>query len=89
MRHALTRQPHRAATRRMATAGFHTVQAGRIDDSLSPRRRARFLTKSSPSGHILCALESQHKDCARCAGDKRLSRCVQAGMCRAWWQHGV
>jgi hypothetical protein len=49
VRHALTRQPHRAATRRMAAAGFHKVQAGRIDHSLSPRRRARFLAKSSPA----------------------------------------
>ncbi len=62
VRHALTRQPHRAATRRMAATGFHKVQAGRIDYSLSPRRRARFPTKSSPAATFFVLLRANTKN---------------------------
>lgn len=84
VRHALTRQPHRAATRRMAAAGFHKVQAGRIDHSLSPRRSARFLAKSSPAATFFVLSRASTKNVLSVLGtsDSRAAsrpECVRHG----------
>ena len=95
VRHALTRQPHRAATRRMAAAGFHKVQAGRIDHSLSPRRRARFLAKSSPAATFFVLSRASTKNLLIVLGtsDSRAAsrpECVRHGgntVCTKWRQN--
>ena len=96
VRHALTRQPHRAATRRMTAAGFHTVQAGRIDHSLSPRRSVRFLAKSSPAATFFVLSRASTKNVLIAPGtsDSRAAsrpECVRHGgntVCTKWRQCG-
>src|SRR5690554_458156 len=84
VRHVLTRQPHGAATRRMAAAGFHKVQAGRIVHSLSPRRRARFLVKSSPAATFFVLSRASTKNVLMLLGtsdswDASRPECVRHG----------
>ena len=67
-------------------------KSGRLDAFtlvLSPKPLSQISDEIRPSGHILCAPPSQHKECANIAGDRRFLSCVHAGMWQTWWRHCV
>lgn len=68
--------PARAAKRRVAAIRIQSETAGRIHQWAVPKPLSRILTKIRLSGHILCALSSQHKECLDGAGNKGNTGCV-------------
>ena len=69
--------------------GFRLSSLDAFTLTLSPKPLSQISDEIRPSGHILCASPTQHKECAYVAGDSEISSCVQAGMWQAWWQHCV
>ncbi len=69
--------------------GFRLSSLDAFTLTLSPKPLSQISDEIRPSGHILCASPTQHKECAYVAGDREISSCVQAGMWQAWWQHCV
>ena len=69
--------------------GFRSSRLDAFPLVLSPKPLSQISDEIRPSGHILCAPPSQHKECANIAGDRRFLSCVQAGMWQTWWRHCV
>ena len=69
--------------------GFRLSRLDASTLALSPKPLSQISGEIRPSGHILCASPSQHKECANVAGDREISSCVQAGMWQTWWRHCV